>query len=305
MSRLAFYDWKDWKTGSDRYMVKTVFIQFSRGQGRNLMFSNGHLLFIFISLVLIAAGTAACKRKNLAVRRLLLICLVIALTSELIKTLGNIQIVPIVKPVVENGKLIYRKTGAFTPFLEAEHYPFELCSYQIVFIFLALALKTREWRKRLYAVMYTTCIAGAGMGILFSSAAIGLTGIRDFVCSVQVWRAFLYHSMLVVLGLYIGMSKECDVRFRDVKYSFIAIIFLDAITFYINSMMATPYYSGDTLVGVGNAINYFSSYNNPLGIAMTNKSQWFAYLVIRFVLAVVLMILINLPLLRKENGKAV
>jgi len=71
------------------------------------MFSPGHLLFIFISAVLIAAGTAACKRKKPAMRRMLLVCLVIALASELIKTLGNMQIVPIVKPVIENGKLIY------------------------------------------------------------------------------------------------------------------------------------------------------------------------------------------------------
>lgn len=153
--------------------------------------------------------------------------------------------------------------------------------------------------------MYTTCIAGAGMGILFSSAAIGLTGIRDFVFSVQVWRAFLYHSMLVVLGLYIGGCEECDVHFGDIKYSLIAVILLDAITFYINSMMATPYYSGDTLIGVGNAVNYFSSYNNPLGIVMAHKAQWFIYLVVRFVSAVILMVLINLPLLKKENGKTV
>lgn len=265
------------------------------------MFSEGHFLFIFISVLLIGAGTAACKKKNPAMRRMLLICLAIALVSEFVKTLGNMQIVPIVKPVVENGKLIYEETGAYTPYLEAEHLPFELCSYQIVFMFLALEFKNRVWKKRLYAVMYTTCIAGAGLGILLSSAAIGLTGIRDFVFSVQVWRAFLYHSMLVVLGLYIGWCEECDVHFGDIKYSLIAVIFLDFITFYINSMMAAPYYSGDTLVGVGKAINYFSSYNNPLGIVMADKFQWFAYLAVRFVSAVILMILVNLPLLRKED----
>ena len=109
---------------------------------------------------------------------MLLICLVIALISEFIKILGHMQIVPIVKPVIEKGELIYKKTGAYTPYLEAEHFPFELCSYQIIFIFLALELKDRKWRKRLYAVMYTTCIAGAGMGILLSSAAIVSTLIH-------------------------------------------------------------------------------------------------------------------------------
>ncbi len=109
--------------------------------------------------------------------------------------------------------------------------------------------------------------------------------------------------MLVVLGLYIGGCEECDVHFGDIKYSLIAVILLDAITFYINSMMATPYYSGDTLIGVGNAVNYFSSYNNPLGIVMANKAQWFIYLVVRFVSAIILMVLINLASVEKGEGK--
>ena len=37
---------------------------------------------------------------------MLLICLVIALISEFIKILGHMQIVPIVKPVIEKGELI-------------------------------------------------------------------------------------------------------------------------------------------------------------------------------------------------------
>ena len=96
------------------------------GKRGNRMFSEGHLLFIFISAVLIAAGTAVCKKQHPAMRRMLLICLAIALVSEFVKTLGNMQIVPIVKPVVENGKLVYKETGAYTPYLEAQHFSSEL-----------------------------------------------------------------------------------------------------------------------------------------------------------------------------------
>ncbi len=265
------------------------------------MFSVGHIVFILISAALIAFGTVVCGKKKPPMRRMLAVCLGVALLSEFTKILGNIDIVPVVRPVVENGALIYEETGAFTPYLEAEHFPFELCSYQIVFIFLALVIKNRRWKKLLYAVMYTTCIIGAGMGILFSSAASGLTSLRDFAASLQVWRSFLYHSMLVVLGIYIGRSEECNVRFRDLRWTFLAVLLLDFCSFYLNSMMSTPYYVGDTLVGVGNAINYFSSYGNPLGIVMSNKAQWFIYLAIRFVLAVALMTLVSLPLLRKEK----
>ena len=128
------------------------------------MFSSGHILFIILSLSWIVPGTVLLRKKNPPLRRVLLVCLVIALVSELIKILGNTEIVQVVKPIVENGKLVYEETGTYVPYLEAEHFPFEMCSYQILFMTLALVMKERGWRKRLYALMYTTCIAGAGMG---------------------------------------------------------------------------------------------------------------------------------------------
>ena len=265
------------------------------------MFSAGHFIFILISIIFIVAGTIFCRKKKPPVRKLLVVCLVIGLISEFFKVMNSIEIVPVVKPMVENGMLVYKETGAFTPYLEAEHFPFELCSYQIPFMFLALILKDRKWLKRLYAVMFTTCVVGGGIAVLLSSAAQGLTTVGDFLFSVEVWRAFLYHAMLIILGIYIGESDECDLHFKDVKWALIAIVVMDFATLYMNSMMSTPYYSGDTLVGVGNAINYFSSYNNPLAIVMSNKMQLFIYLIIRLGLALLLITLANLPLLRKDR----
>ena len=54
-------------------------------------------------------------------------------------------------------------------------------------------------------------------------------------------------------------------------------------------------------MGIGNAINYFSSYNNPLGIVMSNKKEWMIYLGIRIVLAAICILLVNLPLLLKDK----
>ena len=66
-------------------------------------------------------------------------------------------------------------------------------------------------------------------------------------------------------------------------------------------MLSTPYYSGDTLIGVGNAVNYFSSYNNPLGIPMATKGQWLLYLLVRIALALILITLVQLPLRKKDR----
>ena len=147
------------------------------------MFSIGHIFFILLSTAAILAGIAVCKKKRPPIRKLLILCLCLGLFSEVSKILGSIEIVPIVEPAVENGVLIYRETGAYTPYLEAEHLPLELCSLQLLFMIFALLLRNPIWRKRLYALMYTTCIVGAGMAILFSSEAPGLSTISDFIPS--------------------------------------------------------------------------------------------------------------------------
>jgi hypothetical protein len=69
-------------------------------------------------------------------------------------------------------------------------------------------------------------------------------------------------------------------------------------------MMATPYYQGDQLMGVGNVVNYFSSYNNPLGIVMSDKVQWFLYLLIRCLAGGALVLAVNLPILIREKRLA-
>lgn len=265
------------------------------------MFTLGHLLFSLIGAAVIAAGVILYQKKKPPIRLVLKICFVLAVLSEVVKTLSVIRIVPVVEAAVENGVLIYRETGAFTPYLEAEHLPFELCSYQIFFIGLAMVVKNQKWLKRLYALMYTSCVVGAGVFFLTPSAAIGLTTVEEFFTSVMVWRAFLYHAMVVVLGICIGTSEECGLRFRDIGWSLLLLICLDYASFYLNSIMSTPIYQGDTLLGVGNAVNYFSSYNNPLGIVMSDKGQWLTYLAIRLVLAVILTTLAQLPLLKKER----
>ncbi len=265
------------------------------------MFSTGHLFFIVISFILIAAGSFICAKVRPPVRDLFKVCLCLGLLSEFTKTLDNIKILPVVEPVVENGMLIYRGTGAYMPYLEAEHLPFELCSYQIIFLILALFIRDKKILRYLYSFMYTTCIIGGLLAIILSSETAYHTTFMDYVTSVSAWRFFIYHSMIIVLGLYLGASNECGIRFKDIKVTIVLMAILDFITLYINSVMTTPYYAGDKLVGIGNGINYFSSYDNPLKIPMPDKKSWYFYLIIRFISALILILLVHIPLLIKEK----
>lgn len=266
------------------------------------MFTTGHFIFIGLSFALIVFFTCLLIKKRPKIDTVLSACLAFSFVSEIVKYFAKVEIMPVVEPIIENGAIVYKQTGAYAPYIEAEHFPFELCSYQILFMFLALVIKDKTWKKRIYALIYSTATTGGVMAIILSSGSNLFSTVIGFLLSVGIWRTFLYHSMLVVLGIYIGVSKECEFRFSDLKTTISILLVLDYLTFYINSMMATPYYKGDTLMGIGNVINYFSSYNNPLRIQMTTKLQWGIYLIIRFFLAFTFIIAVNLPIIRKEKN---
>lgn len=94
----------------------------------------------------------------------------------------------------------------------------------------------------------------------------------------RIWALIYGTSMIVVAGIAIGMDRTCGLRYSDMKWMMILVTLLDFSTFYLNSIMTVPYYRGDNLMGIGYPINYFFSYNNPLGIVVSTKAQYFVYL---------------------------
>ena len=115
------------------------------------MYSQGHLIFIGISPILILFGTAMCRKYKPPIDNVVQLCFLLSLFLEAAKILTVIEIIPVVEPVVENGVLVYRGTGAYAPYIEREHLPFELCSLQIVFMFLERIVFSPVWKKRLLA----------------------------------------------------------------------------------------------------------------------------------------------------------
>ena len=265
------------------------------------MFSQGHLIFIGISIALIIFGVVMCCLKKPPIEKLMLICFIISLVLEAAKVLTVIQIIPVVEPVVENGMLVYRETGAYAPYIQREHLPFELCSLQIAFMFLVLIVKDPAWKKHLLAFMYGTTIVGGTLALLFSSIAPEFETTAAFLTAPRAWEFYLYHSMIIVLGIDIGMDKRINLHFSDAKWLVLILIALDCSTFYLNSIMSIPYYQGDNLVGMGYAINYFSSYSNLSGTVMSTKPLFFRWLLTRLGLGAVLIILVFLPLLLRKK----
>ncbi|MBR2265031.1 MAG: YwaF family protein [Firmicutes bacterium] len=273
------------------------------------MFSTGHLIWIGISVVLIAGGLLYCLRRRPPLRRILYVCFIIGIASELIKVLSAIQIVPMVDPaIVEQGGALaveWIPTGEYTPYLAMEHLPLELCSLYLVFLLLSLVVKHERWKRGLYAVMFASGVLGGFMGIVMSSIAGDYDSTAAFFTSVRAWQFFLFHAMVVMSSLYLGFCEESGLRFADWKKAILGQLMLDIPTFYINSVFSSEVYMNDQVVGVSHRINYFSSYVNPLGLVLTEKWQWIVYLLGRDALAFSLIVLLFLLLKGKKGDRAV
>ena len=265
------------------------------------MFSTGHLIWIAISAVLIAAGLFCCFHFRPGLKRVLTVCCFVALASEFVKFFSTVQIVPVVKAAIETidgvPTLVYNATGEFAPYLEAEHYPLELCSLQIIFIFKARFMREGKWRDRLLAFIYATGTIGALLGIMFASTTVvdDYPTILSYFTLPRNYQYFIYHSMLIVLGIYIGFGGEVKIRAEHWGTTIVGLVALDAMIFYLNSVLSQPVYNGMDLQGVSYHINYFSSYLSQGGTQMTDKSQWFAYLAGRFGLGIGLITLAFAP----------
>lgn len=269
------------------------------------MCSTGHILWIIISFLLIAVGIFACVRTKPDIDRLMKFCFVLGLVSEVIKYFSMIQIVPMVDPAIveQNGTMVlsYVPSGQYTPMLPLEHLPLELCSIQLILMGVYCFLKDEKKKHLLRAFMFPCGVLGALLGIVMATLTSYLHTTAEYFLTFRAWQYFLYHSMLVVLCMYLGISEQGRLRFQDWKKAVMLLIAFDLPTFYLNSIFSNQVYQNDQLVGVTHRINYFSSYVNPLGLILTEKWQWIAYLAIRAAIAVILIILIYIPLRKRKT----
>ena len=266
------------------------------------MYSTAHIIFIIISLVLIVVGVMICEKTKVTIPSLIKVCFLIALICEVIKIFAIIDIVPIVETIVEDGIIVYKETGRFSPYIKAEHLPFELCSYQIIFLFLARVVKNEVWKRRIYSLIYATALIGGTLAIFLSSIAPEYDTTSEFLLSIRAWEFYIYHSMIVVIAIIIARDKNNYLRFGDIKWTCIILLLLDIFSFYLNSIFSIPVYKNDSLIGLEYAVNYFSSYNNPVGIVLDTKKAYLTYLMLRFIIALVLIVVIYLPFLKRDKA---
>ena len=266
------------------------------------MFSTGHLMWIGISVALIVFGMVACLRRKPSEEHFLKICLAIGITSEAVKLFSVMRILPMVDIAVNGAALDYTYAGQYTPYLEMADLPLELCSLQIVFMPLMLLIKKPEWKSRMRALIYVTGVIGGTLGIALAEVTVDYSTVREYLTSPRIYQFFLYHSMVVTLGLYMGFGPDSDVSLHGYKETMGLLLAMDVPTFYLNSVFSQPVYVAGKPEGIVYRTNFFSSYVNPLGLVLTQRWQWLAYLAIRLAIAAVLIaFLLLLPSRRQRN----
>ena len=88
---------------------------------------------------------------------------------------------------------------------------------------------------------------------------------------------------------------------KHFKSTLLIVYLLGLISIYLNSMLASPTYADGKLVSVDFWTNFFFTYQNPIGIRITQMWQWYLYLLIIALLAAVLIYLFYLPLIKRKK----
>ena len=258
------------------------------------MFSYQHFIWLIICILLIVFIVYQYDKKKPSLNSVLTSACVMSALSEVVKVFSVIELVP-------------SKTGdLLLPYIPLNHLPLHFCSIQILLIYYVRFTRNQKMRENTLAFIYPTSIAGATAALLMPSIFTTSIPVEKAFISPLAYQFFLFHSMLVALGIIILKSKEIQWQKKHMYYTIGFVFLLGFISIYANSLFASPFYEDGKLVSVDFWTNFFFTYQNPLGIQITKLWHWFLYLFIISLLSVSIIFLFYYPLVfkKKRNKQA-
>lgn len=232
------------------------------------MFTLNHLIWMSISILLVICSLALLKKYKVSLEKVLTISCFGGILSEVTKTFCVIKMVPL-----DDG-------SAFTPYIEMTDVPLHLCSFQIILIFISKFSKNKKLKQLILSFMYPTCSIGAFLAILLPSIFTDYIDPNKAFVTPQVYQYFLYHAMLIVLGFYIFMSGEADIKPKNYLTTMGMLLAFSFISFYLNSIFATPIYENGELISVQHMPNFFFTFLTPISIPLFKIWHWYLYFAI-------------------------
>ena len=253
------------------------------------MFTTVHFIWLGICALVLAAGVYGLKKYKPSLKTVLNIACIVCVISELIKMFSMIRMVP-----SSDG-------GTFYPYIEMQHLPLHLCSLQIILIFYVRFAKESALRTAICGFIYPTAIAGAFFAVMMPSIFNGTIERSAAFVHPLAYQFFLYHTMLILLGICIPMSGEIKLCRKHYGTTLGILLGVALVSLYLNSMFAQPIYANGALVSLEYVPNFFFTYEAPIPIALTQLWHWYVYLGVLLVLAVLLVTLFYLPWLKKKE----
>ena len=228
-----------------------------------------HILFLAILLPTAACLAFFMSKKFGFTKKVFVVGAVLAMLCEMEKILFFVR-------AVERG---YR--------LPAEHLPFNMCTFQILLIFIIAFSKKPQKRTTLISFMFPTMIAGGFMGMFVASAVEHYHGLLD----LATYRYFLFHSMVVFLGFYLYFSKPIRYNIRS---------YLTAMFFAFTMMVGGIWMNA--IVGWDPNVNYMFTARPPSeGLPILNLNNgWTGYIGAIMFLGLILITACYLPVIIRE-----
>ena len=255
------------------------------------MFSLQHIIWLVICAAIVAVSLIQYKKRKPSLSQVLNICCVICLLSETIKVFSTLEMVS-----SADGSIIF-------PYIPMNHLPLHLCSIQILFVFYVRFTGNKKMRENLLSFMYPSCLLGALSALAMPSIFSTTISVNQAFTHPMAYQFFIYHSMLVALGLIIALSGEIRWEWKHYFQCIIIITLMGFLSIYVNSIFAKATYLDGVLQHVDFWPNFFFTYNNPLGIKVTTITGWRIYLVILIAVVYLLSLVCYYPLIRKNAKK--
>lgn len=258
------------------------------------MFTINHFIWLAISLVLIIISLALLNKYKPELEKVLTVACIGAILSEFTRAFSLMHLIP-----STDGTMM-------TPFVELHNLPFHLCSVQVLLIFFTRFAKKGPVRTAILAFMYPTCAAGAFIALFIPIIFTDDIEVSQAFTHPIAYQYFLWHSMLIVLGVYIAISKQVDIQ-RKHCLSTIGILFgMAMISIYLNSWLAMPTYRNGEVVSVDYTPNFFFTYKPPIPFKFTEIWQWYIYFLILVCVVIAFALVFYLPFFKnKGNTKEV
>lgn len=253
------------------------------------MFTIYHLIWVLICILVVTTARLYIRKHNVSLQQILPICCKLCICSEVVKTFSVIKMVP-----SSDGSLMY-------PYLELHHLPLHLCSMLIFVIFFCTYSQNQKWKTIAFGLLYPASILGGISAISLPSIFTSSVPVTQAFTHPLAYQFFLYHAMLIVLGLSIVKDPSTQVTSKNYGTTMKILLLLGFGALYTNAMFAYPTYENGVLKSVEYGPNLLFVWETPIGVKLHNLTEWYIYLAILISVAFLLVAVVYIPIFKRDR----